>query len=90
MLRKTMREGTPLRSADAKQQPNGQPYSIDIRVTFDQRIQETVLCSLLDDMRLALQDNYPLMKIQMIGDDAVCPGERAAKRGSDTDTGLQG
>lgn len=54
MLRKTMREGTPLRSADAKQQPNDQPYSIDIRVTFDQRIQEAVLCSMLDDMRLAL------------------------------------
>jgi hypothetical protein len=62
-----------LRNADAKRHPNAEPYEIDIRLTFDQRIQEEVLCSLLEDMRLALQTNYPVADMRLIGDDAICP-----------------
>jgi hypothetical protein len=67
-----------LRNADAKQQPNAEPYLIDIRLTFDQRIQEEVLCSLLEDMRLALQTNYPVAEIRLLGDDALCPTNQSA------------
>jgi len=62
-----------VRNADAKQNPAPYPYEMDIRLSFDQRIQEEVLCSLLEDMRLTLQTNYPIMQIRIIGDDAVCP-----------------
>lgn len=61
-----------MRNDDAKRLPAVDPYEIDVRLTFDQHIQEEVLCSLLEDIRLALQTNYPLMQIRLIGDDAVC------------------
>ncbi|MFY0542526.1 hypothetical protein ACE99V_000085 [Brevibacillus sp. H7] len=67
-----------MRNADAKQQPNTDPYEIDIRLSFDQRIQEEVLCSLLEDLRLAVQTNYPVMQIRVIGDDAVCKTKQAS------------
>ncbi|NGQ96881.1 hypothetical protein G3578_17080 [Brevibacillus sp. SYP-B805] len=67
-----------MRSADAKQHPSPSPYEVDIRLSFDQRIQEEVLCSLLEDIRLALQTNYPVMQIRIIGDDAVCPAKTAS------------
>lgn len=66
-----------MRSEDAKEQ-SPYPYEIDIRLSFDQRIQEEVLCSLLEDMRLAIQTNYPIMQIRIIGDDAVCPTKLAS------------
>ncbi len=66
-----------MRNADAKQLPNAEPYDIDIRLSFDQRIQEEVLCSLLEDIRLAIQTNYPIMEMRIIGDDAVCPTKQA-------------
>jgi hypothetical protein len=68
-------EVTRMRNADAKQHPAAYPYEIDVRLSFDQRIQEEVLCSLLEDIRLALQTNYPVMQIRIIGDDAVCSVE---------------
>lgn len=67
-----------MRNADAKQNPAPYPYEIDIRLSFDQRIQEEVLCSLLEDMRLAIQTNYPILQIRIIGDDAVCPTKLTA------------
>jgi hypothetical protein len=69
-----------MRNADARQNPNAEPYDVDIRLSFDQRIQEEVLCSLLEDMRLAIQTNYPVMQIRVIGDDAVCPAKQADGR----------
>ncbi|MGD8192445.1 hypothetical protein ACQCN2_20930 [Brevibacillus ginsengisoli] len=62
-----------MRNMDAKQNPNPYPYEIDVRLSFDQRIQEEVLCSLLEDIRLTIQTNYPIMQIQIIGDDHFCP-----------------
>ncbi len=66
-----------MRNMDAKQNPNPYPYEIDIRLSFDQRIQEEVLCSLLEDMRLAIQTNYPIMQIRIIGDDSLCASKIA-------------
>ncbi len=62
-----------MRNADPKQHPAPEPYAIDIRLTFDQRIQEEVLCTLVEDMRLAIQTHYPISGIQIIGDDSLCP-----------------
>ncbi|WP_139491479.1 hypothetical protein [Brevibacillus dissolubilis] len=62
-----------MRNADAKLNPGNEPYEIDIRLTFDQRIQEEVLCSLIEDMRLAIQTHYPISEMQIIGDDMICP-----------------
>lgn len=67
-----------MRSDDAKEQPGAYPYEIDIRLSFDQRIQGEVLCSLLEDMRLAIQTNYPIMQIAIIGDDLVCRAKQAS------------
>lgn len=61
-----------MRNDDAKQNSDPYPYEVDVRLTFDQRIQEEVLCTLLEDIRLAIQTNYPITQIRIIGDDAVC------------------
>jgi len=61
-----------MRSDDAKKHPGHSPYHIDIRLSFDQRIQDHVLCDMLEDMRLAIQTNYPIMEIKVIGDDTLC------------------
>jgi hypothetical protein len=69
-----------MRNDDAKKDPGNEPYQMDIRITFDQRIQEEVVCSLLEDMRLAIQTHYPVSDIQLIGDDAICSDKMNGSR----------